>query len=699
MTIKWGDRLEKAKKFRESYVNHGKKVYKLYKDKRDDTAIGLKKANFFYSNVSILKESLFNSLPKPDVGRVQRGNFEDDTSRVAALIVSRALTYEIECMPNFEEAVTLAILDRLVPGIGQVWMRFDMSKEKKADDAGEEVEEPVKGTEQICIDHVQWTDFIYGPAKKWSAVPWVGRNLHLTKEQIEERWGEDAMALVSASNGTEYDSDASKAINQDTFDVWELWDKKTKKVYIYGGGEKCIHEMDAPYKLKKFWPCPRPLIANVTSDEFVPVTDYHLAQDQYLVLNQIYARRNLIIQAIKVAGIYNAASMDIQRMMSSSENVLIPCDNWAMMGENGGVKGQIEWFPVEQVALVLQHLNAEFEAAKAMLYEITGMSDIIRGASNQYETAQAQQIKAQFASVRMNAYQRDVSVFVRDSLRIVAEMVTQLYSDEKLQKIVGQLPQPDEAYATPAIEVLRDDFMASYKVSIQANSLTQADWALEKTQRMEMVQTLGQMIQGVMAGAQAAPELAVLGVQMIKFAITGFKGASEFEGYIDQTLDEMLRAQQEAKANPQPPKPSPEEQKAQGEMQKMQMEGQMAQQQFQMEQQAEQARMEMEGQKMQAEMGFKQQEQQLNFQAEQQKAEMQLTMMQAELDHKQQMYALEVQIQMIKLELEQEKARMGLQVDAAKSQQDLEHSKQAGDQKIQQQKEAAKAKPEPKKDK
>src|SRR5690606_40090888 len=95
-------------------------------------------------------------------------------------------------------------------------------------------------------------------------------------------------------------------------------------------------------------------------------------------------------------------------------------------------RGMIDWYPVEQVATVLQHLYSAFEATKGLLFEITGMSDIVRGASNQYETAAAQQIKAQFASVRMNGYQRDVAKFVAKILNIMSEMFTQLYSEQKI---------------------------------------------------------------------------------------------------------------------------------------------------------------------------------------------------------------------------------------------------------------------------
>lgn len=663
----WDERIEKAEKFLDKAHTHGRKVYGKYENKCDTAEdLGwIKKANFFYANVNTLKESLFNSLPKPDVSRVQKGSFEDDVSRVAALIVQRGLTYEIACAPDFEESITSAILDRLVPGIGQVWISFVARTDEEGGVAAQ--------SEEIRIEQVFWEDFIYSPARKWSKVWWVGRRLHLDKEEFIKKFGEEEYNSMSEGDteGKGLDNLTPKEITENKICVYEIWNKRTKKVsFIVKGKEDPLKEVDDPYKLKNFFPCPRPLIANVTTNKFLPVTDYHIAQDQYETIDILYARIEIIVKAIKVAGLYDAAAPQFQRLFESGENMLIPVDDWAMYSETGGIKGHMDFYPVQEVAQVLALLQAQFEASKAVLYEITGMSDILRGASNPYETKGAQQIKAQFASVRMNAYQRDVAVFVRDSLRIISELMCQLYSIEKLQAIVGELAPPDMQYAEQAVEVLRDDILSHYKVDIQANSLTQADWALEKEQRMEVVTNLGQMLQAVMGLASEMPDIAVLGVHMIKFAVAGFKGASEFEGYVDQQLDNMLRKQQEAEANPQPPKPSPEEMKAQAEQQKMQTE-------MQMKQQESEAGLAMDQQKMQMEMQIKQ----LELQFEQQKMQMELAhkerMFSLEIEMRQQEMAMKTQEQALDLSMKEANAAMDMEVKSAGAAMDLDHKEKA----------------------
>lgn len=658
-TNKWDDRITKAEKYQKEWLNHAGKVYQRYEDKREgsDGSSKIKKVNLFYANVNTLKESLFNSLPKADVQKIHKGSYNDNVARVCCMVTARVLDYETMCAPSFREAVDLSVLDRLVPGLGQLWCSFKI----ETDDEGA----PISGTEAIHVDNVHWCDFIWEPAKRWSKVGWCGRKLYFNKADFTEKFGAELLAAIGAPSTSNQDIDLND-IEKDKICVYEIWDKKTKKVYFrYKGYEPNLQEVDDPYQLKDFFPCPRPLIANVTTNNFLPVTDYHLAQDQYNQLDVLYARISLIIDALKVAGVYSSdAGLSVGRMLQEGENKLIPVDNWAMFKEQGGTNGLIEWYPVQNVVQVLEKLQMQFEAIKGLLAEVSGMSDIVRGDSNQYETAKAQQIKAQYASVRMNGYQRDVSIFVRDTMRIMADLAFGLYSDEKLLTIIGQIDEPDQQYIPEVSKILRSDQRTQYKIDIQTDSLTQADWALEKGQKQELIQVLGQMMGQMMPMVQQTPELAQLAVQLIKFSISGYKGASELEGWIDQQLDMMQKKAQQEMDNPQPPKPSPEEQKAQGEMQKLQMEAEINQKQAEMDSQIEQQKM--------------------AFERERQERE---------LAHQEQMNALEIQMKQMELQMKQKEAMMKVTAKAVSDAQSLENTEAKNELALKQQAEKPKNPP------
>ena len=563
----WPARLECFKKFADKFHERGTKIERRYEDERDANqneqglGVGEKRVNLFYSNVTVIKESLYNSLPKPVISRMHTGEFDNEPARVAATIMERGLSYELKCAPWFDASVKAAILDRLVPGMGCLWVNFK----------GPENGKP----ESISVDIVYWKDMIFEPQRAWEQVTWAGRKLRVDNEIARKRWGDRAVQDPAKTTSSTVIDDVIMAGKSC---VIEMWDKNTRKVIHMTPSGEILTEVPDPYQLTNFFPCPRPLIASPPTSKFLPMIDYYMAQDQYMELDILYARINLIIEAVRVAGVYDASEPKIASMLSGNENKLIPVDNWAMLAEKGGTAGVIDWFPVQEIATVLTHLVSTYEFIKTQLFEVTGMADIVRGSTNQYETAAAQQIKAQFASVRMNGFQRDTAVFVRDTVRIMAELMCQLYSDQKFIQIVGQLPAPDQEFVQAAAGILRNDYLLHYNVDIQTDSLTQADWGLQQEQRMTYMQSLSQFLTSALPVADSNPALAPLLIQMIKFASVGFKGSSELEGTLDQVLDQL----QQAAAEPQePPPPSPEEIKAQAEVTLVQTKTAAAQQESQ----------------------------------------------------------------------------------------------------------------------
>lgn len=544
----WPKRLGAWKEFSRTFHERGEKIENRYADEREDILSGANtRVNMFYSNTTVIKESLYNSLPKPDVGRMHKGDWDNEPARVAALIMERALSYEIRCAKFFDAAIKSAILDRLVPGLGTVWVNYI----------------PASGDspEHLTVDAVYWKDLVYEPQRSWEKVTWVGRKLSYSREDARAKWGDQISAALEDHKHSP--SGIESAINSGKVCVIQMWDKKTRKVHHLLESGHILDTIDDPYNLPGFFPTPRPLIASPATKQFLPLPDYYMAQDQYATLDTLYARITLIIEAIRVVGVYDSSQQSLVRMLEGTENTLIPVDNWAMFAERGGVKGSVDWFPVETVAQVLNHLVSTFTFVKNQLFEVTGMADIVRGSSNQYETLGAQQIKAQFASVRLNGFQRDTATFVRDTVRIMAEMMCKLYSDEKLSDVCGQLPYADQQYVQQALQLLRGNYTSKYNIDIEADSLTQSDWSLEQAERMEYVQALSQFLTAAVPAAKENPELSPLLVQIIKFASVGFKGSKELEGTVDSILDQLLTSPPQGEQE----KPDPAIQKAQAEIQ------------------------------------------------------------------------------------------------------------------------------------
>jgi hypothetical protein len=94
-------------------------------------------------------------------------------------------------------------------------------------------------------------------------------------------------------------------------------------------------------------------------------------------------------------------------------------------------------------------LQACVETRKLLMqdvYEITGLSDIMRGATEAQETLGAQQLKAQFGSVRVKERQGEMQRLARDVFRIKAEIMAEQYEAEQLLSMsqIDDLPTKAE---------------------------------------------------------------------------------------------------------------------------------------------------------------------------------------------------------------------------------------------------------------
>jgi len=333
---------------------------------------------------------------------------------------------------------------------------------------------------------------------------------------------------------------------------------------------------------------------------------------------------------LRLAGVYDASCEGLQRLVEeSAENELIPIENWPQYAKEGGMQGTIQFLPIGEAAQVLQVLYDARDRAKADLYEVTGMSDIIRGASNPNETATAQQIKGQFATLRLSDKQAEVQRFARDLIAIKAEIIAEQFSEETLMLMAGtdMLAQTDQGVVVnfeQVVELLRSDVMRAFRVDIETDSTIAIDEQMEKQAATEYLASVGQFMNQGFPIAQQFPQMANFMMEAISSVSRRFNFGRSLEASLDQGLEAikqqaMMMLQQQQQAANQPPPPDPK-------MVKVQQEGQAAQAKMQMDMQIKQSEMQMKMQEKQAEMALKQQEMlgQLQLQADKIQKEMQL---------------------------------------------------------------------------
>jgi hypothetical protein len=566
MQQRWGTEIEAAGKELRKFHEDSRRIVHRYLDKRDAVGKDESRVNLFWSTMKVLLSMLYARPPKADVARTFQ-DYDDDVARVASTIMQRILNRGFdENSSSWDAAVRQGIEDWLVVGLGQIWLRYEVKTEEFEEPA---VLDPVTGAElappQVLeriveedapVDYIYWEDFFWSPARTWPEVRWVARRVYMTKDQLVERFGEQIAAIVPLGGGrmTKVDNDQKPQNDPWTkAEVYEIWCKENRKVYWYCKGAPTILDVkDDPLGLEHFFPCPRPLAANVTSSNFMPRADYVFAQDQFTELDEINTRITWLTRAAKVVGVYDKSAEGIQRMFSqASENQLIPVDNWALFAERGGIKGQVDWVPIDMVVNAIERLRQYRQDKVMQIYEVLGVSDVMRGSSRASETATAQQIKAQFGSTRVQLAQFYIAEWISQALRIKAEIICRHWQPETIIRRSNIERTPDAALAGQAIELLKTEEMREYRINIEADSMAAMDWAAERDAAVQFMQGLGAFISQVAPMAQSVPQAAPVLLSLLQWSVSKFRVSTQIESVLDQAITGLKQQP------PQPPGPSP----------------------------------------------------------------------------------------------------------------------------------------------
>jgi len=578
------------KKFQE-WQDRAETIIKRYRDDRGgldkDSRQNEARYNILWSNIQTMIPNVFARLPQPEVSR--RYKDKDPVGRVASMILERALEYEVEAYPDYENAVRNSVEDRLLPGRGIAWVRYmpvmkdvEMPYDGMDSEEGTQISEdtpktyPVIDYECSPCDYVAWKDFGHNLSRTWEEVSMVWRVVPMNREELVERFGEEIgeqIPLDMKSGGRDADTASPEELAKMKANIYELWDKKEKRcVWMSKSHQKALDVKDDPLGLDGFFPCPKPLYATTTTDSLVPVPDYALYQDLAKELDTLTDRINGLADSIKVVGVYDSTQTGVKRMLKEGVNTeLIPVDNWLMFSEKGGIKGVIDWLPLNEV---VGALNAAYQArdqAKQAVFEIMGIADVLRGSSDPNETLGAQQMKGQFASKRLKYMQTEVATFATHLLKIKAQIICNHYQPETILMISGadQFSDEDKQLIQPALELLKNNVMNNFRIEVSSNSLIEIDEQQEKQDRMEFLSAVGTYMEKAI---QLPPQLHTVAGELLLYGVRGFRTGRQLEGQIDEAIESLKETTQ------QPPQPDPEMLKMQAEQQRQAGEDQRAQQ-------------------------------------------------------------------------------------------------------------------------
>jgi hypothetical protein len=662
----WHDQIETAQKTFDKWEKRGQKVVKRYRDERDAVEMPRMKFNILWSNIQVLFPSLYGRQAKPEVSR--RFSDQDPVGRLASTMLERVMEYETTQFADFDNAMRGVVEDRLLPGRGTAWIRYEPiivggnpEVEGQLEDLQEAqvydvVEEPVERIDAAHspIDYVYWADFLHSPARTWDEVWWVARAVYMTKDEGVERFGDVFKNVSLTSQNTDMDGKNPMTAKM-TYDkkakVYEIWNKRSGKVcWIAKGYPQALDERDDPLDLEEFFPCPKPLLATTTTGTMIPVPDYCEYEDQAQELDNLTQRIYLLTKACKAVGVFNAEFKELARMFSEGvDNKLFPVTGWAAMSEKGGLKGAIDMMDTSQIIVTLRELYAAREQVKQSIYEIMGISDILRGSSKAQETLGAQQLKANFGSLRLRSAQGDVARFATDVFKLKAQIICKFYPPELIVEMSGVMNTQDgqnPELLQAAIQMLSNSTIRDFHIQVEADSLAQIDEQAEKQAAAEAVETIGSFLQSSLPIMQSVPEMLPMMSEMLLFLVRRFRAGRGMEGAIEQAMkalsDKAAQAAQQPQQNPEMMKLQADQQaeqmrmqaQAQTEQMKMQADAQLTQVKAQLDMQMQQAKVqaEMQLQQMKAEFEVAKQNNEMQIKAREMAGKEEYERWKAELD-------------------------------------------------------------------
>lgn len=591
---RWILEIQMAKKREKDFRDTGQKIYERYRG----TNRKKNSFNVLWANTEVLRPAVFSNAPKPDVRRRFRSS--DALGKAVSEVLERGLSFSVDAY-DFAEVVKLDVLDMLLPGRGVSRVRYipsfrqvgvapapdgthDESGEESTHEAFEGDEEEVE-YEQVLCEHVDWQDFLHGPGKIWDEVRWVGFRHRFTKDDATEKFGGD---LAGKLKYDEVKDDAlEKQENKDlqqifkTAEMWEVWDKDSRKVFFVQETfrEQVLYpkpdarkpestQGEPPLKFKGFFPCARPLMAVEDSSSLIPTALYEQYKEQAEELDRVSTRINKLVNQMKVRGIYDSVLSELADLLKGDDGDLVPSENTAKLyALNGDLNKAVWMLPIDMLARVLKELYLSRDQAKAAIYEITGISDIVRANTKASETLGAQELKANFANLRLSRLQKEVQRYVRDVIRLMAEVMGEQFAVATLAQMTGlQFPDqqmkiqaqaqaqqlsaqqqeiPEQLQAVLMVpswdeimQVLKSDFAREYRVDVETDS-TVADTLANDMQALRDVLTgLVEFWQGVgpavLSGAIDMQAVKAISLQITRRAKLGLEVEDALENGMKQ---------------------------------------------------------------------------------------------------------------------------------------------------------------------
>lgn len=611
----WHREIKAAKERREDWYKSADKAIDRYED-GEDRAFGA--FNILWANVETQKSYLDDDFGKPEVTRMNAQG-HDALARHVSSVLEQATDAAVKDTDDNLD-ITQAMHGSLLSGLGQVWLDLNVQLDEQGGVAW--VDAPL-----VCVP---FRDYLEGPADRWGDVPWVAR-AHLYSlddlRALDRQTGMQHADAVPREYSLPLPADCRDGAAQEQFKrarVWEIWSKfpSKRRVYVAEDYPTALRVTPDPYRLRPFFPCPRPIVHNAGKSPQIPRTDYSRYYDQAAELDRISQRIYVLTEVLKHHGVYDERHKELANLPVLGDNKLIAIPNFSEFVQNGGLASAVQYMDMTTVIGVLTELHKQRAELIQLIYELSGISDLARGQTDPNETLGAQQLKRTFGSGRFKARFDESRRFARDAYALKAELIAEHFQRPQIQEMSGialpveaermqarqtmmALQQAMQSGQQPPMDqqameelqkiaaapftweqisvILRSDRRRCYMVEVETDQTEFDDEQAEQKGRLLFVETVNQLFQQFGPMIAGNPANGAIFKQLIIFALSAFKIGRSQEEAIERAIDNAvgMASQQQGQQQPQDPVAAAQaafiQVQGQREQQKIQLDAQKAQ--------------------------------------------------------------------------------------------------------------------------
>ena len=534
--------------------------------------------DLFWSSSEVLKPAIYAKPPQPAISPIFKDGGAVKTTTAELLERAAVSTFKNS---GIDEVMQSTRDDLIFSGRGVMWLRYETDGGKK-----------------VCVEHLDRDDFLHDVARKWSGVGWVAGGFWMSREEIKGRFKgitDEQLDQIKFLERRDEDNSDEKSMSAKA-KVWEVWHKANNRVYwVMEGLDVYLDDSEPHLKLNDFFPCPRPAYGTLRRRSLIPVPDFERYAGMFSKINTLTSRIYLLLDQVRMKGIIpgggDVATAIETLMKSDDDSILIAVPGAALMEGTAAVV----WMPLDQIANAITGL---IEARRQLIedfYQLSGISDIMRGATEAEETLGAQQMKAQYGSVRVRCKIDEMQRVAADAVKIASEILAEKFDGDtllemsqmdlptradikkrikeiesaaeqemqalgdKAEQMAGQVEDPQQAQAMfqqeqqaifqkyapmleeaenlvpidDVVDLLRDDKARSFAFEIETDSTILTDELAEKQSRAEFITAFNGAAQGLMSVASMGEPGAKLAGEMLKFSLAPYRVGRQMNAAID----------------------------------------------------------------------------------------------------------------------------------------------------------------------